>query len=329
MDIVSPPPAPPPLFVRKDQSSAGLKKVAIGATIIAVIISFVAYGLPYLHHGAASSDSIAVALGPVPASRLYIISKAEGSSVPYTVTFEGTELSVLDASTAKGGTKYYILAEPSKTGFISNVYAQPQGGALSKLTNSPTAKYNLTVRPNGGMLAYQAAAIADQSEFVTKRDWSITALDLQSGSERVVAQGSNPTFTGDSQKLLYANSTLTLFAAPLTPGHASSTAVMKLAGIPYAISPDGAKIAMVNFVTHNIDVYHFTYGSAPSYDSSITPEAAPDALGFVQGDLISARSTNATKDVVFTNFMTHGTYTIQFSASSTGQMPQRLYDYEK
>ena len=261
--------------------------VLLTVTLLAgALSSLIVFIMLYGGHKPALS-AFAVSVGPVPASMLYTIDAKSGTLTTLLVSVgEGQELPALDVQPGPDGSWYYMLAEPSPTP-LSNLYVRHADGSIEKLTDSATAKYNLSYNEaQGGKLAYQSTVFTDDEDFITNQVWDLVVYDLATGEETVVGAGMKPHLTKDGAGIMFHSGKELAF---LALGTDVPVTVMEFpSGVPYAISPDAENLAVYNPTTRKIDTYALTYSASPSYVSSIEAGFMPLTLGYVHERLVAA-----------------------------------------
>ncbi len=312
--------------IERERRTQVLSRVAIAAIIISAVITVIAYGFPYLGGTPSNgASSLAVAAGPMPGSALYLVNEEKGTLSPITVMVGGKELHALDAQEGPDGSWYYILNEMGERP-VTNLYVQKEDGSVARLTTSSTAKYNLSYDPQSGKLAYQAAADTENLDFLTSSEWDLTIFDPATGEETIEATGTNPALLPGGQALLFKQGT-ELALSPL--GSDTVSAVLSIPSGLYAVDAGGNTLAVYNQLTHKIDIYTLTNGAAPSYREFLDTAVRPDAIAYVNGELVAAYAARRGDVAEFRFFYPAlgGADPVIVTALPNGN-PQRIYAYE-
>lgn len=302
-----------------------LKKIAIGAIVVSALLTIIEFGIPFIRHGSSNIPPFAVAIGPTPASVLYTVDNQKSAFAPLTVLYQEKNLPALDAQKGAHGEWYFILAEPSKTP-VGNLYKRTPDGAVTRLTTSSTAKYNLSYDARSGRLAYQAITFKDERDFATNQSWDLVVFDLAKNAEMVVGKGTNPHLAAGGQALFFKDGNELVTALI---GSRATSSIMSLGAQPlYAISADGIELSTYNATTHAVDHFTFTHGTSPSYVSSETLPILPVSMGYVEGTLVVASVGKTASSTIFM-FSRPGTNesTVSIPSTITGA-PLRIYTYE-
>ena len=268
-----------------------------------------------------------VSAGAFKPSTLYTVDQ-KGKMEAITVLIAGKNRSVLDSKKLTNGSTLYIVVDSPET-FTSNLYKQGADGTLTRLTQTQSAKYNLTVSTDGTHAAFQEAVIQKQEELVTKKDWIITEISLVDASVHSVATGSDPHYIqGGSLAFVRAGGIFTIHSR--TQSMASGTEKLKTyESSAIAINGDGSMLAFVNGKTSQIDEYLIKQDGSFSYRSSKAPKGTPINMAYV-GNLLYATTFNSKgAESSITIVPVSGTAGSSFTYSNPlSLMPQRIYEHE-
>ncbi len=270
-----------------------------------------------------------VSVGTVPASRLYIENSKTLLLEPLTLTYKNDQLSVLDIVKGPDGSMYYILADKASVP-VGNLYKKDSQGVVTKLTNSQTAKYNLAYNVEKGQFVYQSLAYTDEKQFVSTRDWTLTAYSEATQKEQSLAMGSNPVFTLDNKSLVYrAGDTL----VSLNLENNATSSVFSVKDYPvYAMNMRSSELYAFNRKTSHIDVFTLTPQMSFSYKSSVSVTSTPTVLSVV-GDALYTGTIEGNKETgkkyLFSKVEEKSTSPM-FSVNGIEGVaaPQRIYAYE-
>lgn len=241
------------------------------------------------------NQSIVISSGPYRVNPLFVVTK--DSSTPVTVTVGGTEKKALDMVHLKDGSTLYSLME-SETPLSSNIYKVSAQGAVTQLTNTVSAKFNMSADSAGAHVVYEESVIKDVQD-LQKFPWGITQLTLDTKAVEHITNGVQPRYI-NSGKLLIAQ----MDGAKLYPAHNAGTA----SGTPllpsklyslYAVSEDGTHLAAFNGKTGKIDVFDITSAGTLSYVRSEKTSRQPQSLIFSGANLMSFESTMSSKGAVY------------------------------
>jgi Tol biopolymer transport system component len=269
------------------------------------------------------SQSIVISSGPYRVSPLFIVTK--DSSTPVTVTVGGTEKKALDMVHLKDGSTLYSLME-SETPLSSNIYRVDAQGTVTQLTNTVSAKFNMSVDPSGAHVVYEESVIKDVQD-LQKFPWGITQLTLDTKTVEHITNGVQPRYI-NSGKLLIAQMDGAKLYPARNAGTASGTPLLpsKLYSL-YAVSEDGTHLAAFNGKTGKIDVFDITSAGTLSYVRSEKTSRQPQSLIFSGSSLMSFESTMSSKGAVY-SVTTYGGK--QWSIiSQKGPVAQRFLYAEK
>lgn len=200
-------------------------------------------------------------------------------------------------------------------------------GNIMRLTQSATAKYNLSFDQSSGRLAYQAIVppVDGNPSFLLRQDWNVTIFDPKDSKEIVAATGTDPFLVpGGNQLLLRRGNSLVL----QTVGQKATATVLTLPSGVYAIDPNVETVTVYNPVTKNLDQYALTHGFSPNYTSSIVLKDAPSALGYVNGQLVATFVARTKAESNFVFMPVGAAAESIFVPAITNGAPQRLYSYE-
>jgi hypothetical protein len=264
------------------------------------------------------NQSIVISSGPYRVNPLFVVTK--DSSTPVTVTVGGTEKKALDMVHLKDGSTLYSLME-SETPLSSNIYKVSAQGAVTQLTNTQTAKFNMAVDPTGTRVVYEESVIKETQDLL-KAPWGITQLTLDTKAVEHITNGVQPRYITSGALLVAQMDGIKLYPAH-TAGVATGTPLLspKLYSF-YAVSADGAHVAAYNVKTAKIDTFDVTSSGTLSYVRSDKAARQPLNLIFVGAYPESIESIPSPKGTVY-NMTTYGKG--QWSIiSQKGPVAQRL-----
>lgn len=304
--------------------------LVIGSATLLLVLVLVGYYFIIVRKPALQETPFALSVGTVPASRLYIENTQNKKLEPLTVSYNKEKLSVLDIVKTDDGSTYYILADTSPVP-VGNIYKKDATGTITKITNTPTAKYNLLYNASRKEFVYLSLSYVDEKQFVSTRDWSLVTYSLTSGTEKVLTTGSQPVFSSDGKSLIYernnnieqlhleTNATSTLLALTLYP--------------VFAVNPATHIIFGYNRKTHALDMYSITDSGSATYSKSVPIKESPTMLAFIGSDLYAgtvAGDSTTGKKYLLTKNPEKGTLTGFVLPGIDGlAVPQRIYSYEK
>lgn len=272
----------------------------------------------------------ALSIGTVPASRLYVENEENKLLEPLTVSYNNEALSVLDIVKGNDGITYYILADKSPVP-VGNVYKKEGTGTITKITNTPTAKYNLVYNANRTELIYLSLTYVDEKHFVSTRDWSLESYDLAQASEKKLGTGSSPVLSSDGKVLMYENND-TLIKRNLETQATSTLLGLSLYPV-YAINPHTQTIVGYNIKTHALDSYTITESGSVAYSKSTPVKDIPTMLSFIGDDLysgtVASGGTSDKKYFITKNPEKGSAAGFMFTGIEGFAAPQRIFPYEK
>lgn len=294
--------------------------------LLGLLATAITLGLMYqqgFFGGSDRTSALAVSVGSIPASALFIIDPQTQSLMPLTLAIEGEELPVLDVLRTTEGMQYYVLAERSEAP-RSNVYRMDADGVVTPVTTTPSVKYNLSHDPVTGMLAYQSFDADSIEALALGEPWDIVVLDPMTGTERVLGKGVRPTIIRGGGSVMYQDGdSLSVRAV----GGGDPITVLTLPSNVYAVGD--AMLAIYNPVTQAVDEYGLVNGTSPSYKGSVDLNSAPDALGYAAGKLVAANTVEQDDSRSFLFFWPGSprNESIRVTTQQEG-IPQRIYAYE-
>lgn len=304
-----------------DMGVTGSHKL-IKAVIAAGVLSTLVCGYIYLNSSkiwtSTQSQSIIISSGSYRASPLFVVTKS--SVTPVTVKVQGVEKKALDMVRLTDGSVIYALME-TETPLSSNIYKVDTQGVVTQLTQTVSAKFNMSADASGAHVVYEESVIKDAQD-LQKFPWGITQLTLSTRAVEHITNGVQPRYV-NSGALLIAQ----MDGAKLYPAHNAGTA----SGTPllppklyslYAVSSDGAHLAAYNVKTAKIDIFDITTSGTLSYVRSDKTARLPLNLSFNGAYPESIESTPSSKGTVY-SITTYGKG--QWSIiSQKGPVAQRL-----
>lgn len=304
--------------------------MVIGGVVTLLVLIVIGYYFIVVRTPSSQEIPFALSVGTVPASRLYVQNQQNKTLEPLTITYNTQKLSVLDIVKVDDGSTYYILADVAPVP-IGNIYKKDTTGTITKITNTPTAKYNLVYNADRKEFVYQSLSYVDEKQFVSTRDWSLVVYSLKSNTETVLTTGSQPVFSEDGKYLIFQKNN-TIQTVHLE-SHATST-LLSLALYPvFAVNPSAHSIVAYNRKTHALDTYTMTGSGSVAYSKSVSITDIPTMLAFVGTDLYSATvagdSKSGKKYLVTKNPGEGKPSGFVFTGIDGFAFPQRIYSYEK
>lgn len=268
-----------------------------------------------------------ISAGAFKASTLYTVNE-KGQMQALTLEVQGTARSVIDIKKLTDGSTLYIVVDSPQT-FTSNLYSKTPEGVVTPITNTHTAKYNLTISPDESHVAYQEATIQKQEELVTKTDWIISELHLGDSSIHTIALGVEPHYVNGGELAFMRGEALFTVASGLQAMASGTERIKTYATAETAINKQGSHFAFVNGKTGQIDEYFIKNDGTFSYKSSMKPVIAPSNMAYI-GDMLYATSFSG-KGAESTISIRPVSGNTQKSFSYTdplGLMPQSIYEKE-
>ena len=215
------------------------------------------------------------------ATDVYTLGPGDTELRKFAFTQNPTQAPPVDVVRTSDGSWYYILAEKVEPVFVTNVYIRKTDGSDTKITNSDTMKYALQVAPNGS-LVFQEKKVKNITEYLDQNPWDIVYVPAGVSEQQKIATGTRPQFIKGSSEILYVSgSELKAYAIADTSTHTLTT----LSGL-FAVDSSGNTLAIVNNITHKLDIFTILGNSTISYKKSLDAPSASTALTIL-GDLVT------------------------------------------
>jgi|CXWL01.1.fsa_nt_gi hypothetical protein len=268
------------------------------------------------------NTSITISAGSYRASPLYVVTST--ATTPVVVTADGVQKKALDMVVLADGSTLYSLIEPGDI-LSSNIYRVDTQGIATQLTNSATAKLNLSVDMSQMRVAYEESQIKNNQDLLSVSSWDVMQLDLTTHTVVRITKGVQPRYIGTGALLVGQKDGVVLYP-PEANGNASSIPIVspKIYTL-YAVSSDGTRFASYNTKTAMIDVFDITPNGTLSYRHSSKAEQHIMNMNFSGKDPVSVESTPSPKGMVYTVTRYGDTSNTQWNiVSMNGAVAQRL-----
>lgn len=282
MDPVSS--APPPASANRNSNShKTLKRIAIIAVVIALIVTIVELGIAYFSDKESllgdGRELIITSVQPPIENGAIAVNISEGSSGELYVDTVGTG-NIVSVAYFASSTPSYLVGDKSSTS--TNLFSGIEGlPGLAQLTDSQTLKYDLSVDPASGRAAYTAVTQDSPHIYVYDPTFKIE-IDLGVGSEPTLLPGGSIVIFRSGSNLVsqeVEGATQRVLRA-LEPGAA------------FSVDAGGMRIALYNPNTSEVETYLIEENADAGPLSSVPAPGAPKALLISPKDLFALIPVN-------------------------------------
>lgn len=310
--------APVPSPVETPPVSSLRPSRLIFALVGVVVLAGLVAGGWYLYQQLGFSNTlpkgahVQVSLGIVPVGQVFSLNKN-------TLMLEESPLAegqVIDM-VVDGTTKYYLIGDAATR--TSNIYST-DGGALTKKTNSPTLKFNLTFDSATKTFAYMSGEVASTTlESFVLTPWKLTLFSEASGERTLPGAGGHAVFLPGGTHLLIANGGK-IELVQVSSGVRSALLTLE-AGAPFAVTPDGTSLALFNRTTGALDYFSLS-GTAASYVRSQKVTGVPLSLSFADAKTLIMVTSSEKRDSMKISVV--GGASLNVSNPVSGLLPQKI-----
>ena len=303
--VAVPKPRPPFLFVG----------IGVGILVLAAGIAgaWYLYSQNNFFGNLPKGAEIDVVQGIVPAGEVFALEESD-TLARVESPLAGTQ--VMDKVEDEAIT-YYLLGDP--TTLTSDIYRESEG-AVTKVTNSATLKFDLTFDPVSKSFAYLSGKVASTTltTFATTK-WNLTVFSEANGERALEGTGRAPMLLPGGHQLLVGDAGN--IAIVDTSTGQRRVLLTAASAAPFAVTSDGKTLALFNRTTGALD-YFTLAGMSASYERSVKVTGLPTALAFAGAKkLIMVTST---EDRSAQYFSVVGGKTLEVPNPVIGLLPQKI-----
>lgn len=311
---VVPPPPIEAIAVPPTAPPAPLILIVLGVLILAGIVA----GGWYLYQQLGFSTTlpkdarVQVSLGLVPVGQVFSLDKNQLMPEESPLA-EGQVIDMV----VDGTTKYYLIGDSATR--TSNIYST-DGGALTKITNSATLKFDLAFDSATKTFAYVSGEVASTTlESFVSAPWKLTIFSEASGERMLPGAGGHAVFLPGGTHLLIANGGK-IELVQVSSGVRSALLTLE-AGAPFAVTADGTSLALFNRTTGALDYFSLS-GTAASYVRSQKVTGVPLLLSFADAKTLIMVTSSEKRDSMQISVV--GGAFLNVSNPIVGLLPQKI-----
>lgn len=216
-----------------------------------------------------------------------------------------------------GTITYYLLGDPATR--TSNLYKE-EGGMVSVVTTSATLKFDLSFDPISKTFAYLSGEVASTTlNAFASSPWKLTLFSETSGERTLVGAGHHPVLLPGATHLLIGNAEM-IERVEVKTG-ARQKLLSAASDAPFAVSEDGATLALLNRTTNALDYFSVSGGSL-SYVRSQSVTRVPLALAFADDSTLLMASVTEDRSSIVLSIVGGATQSV--SSPTPGLIPHKI-----